>query len=275
MREHGLDVAGHRARQLAQPGASDLVIGLTREHVREAVVMEPTLLPSAFTLKELARRAAAAGPRPTTTSLSRMARRPSPTGRALDELLGDSPVDDFRDPIGQPIRVYRQAAGELAQLSDEVVRLLWPSLPGECRGGVVGRDPTAHGVSSDANWATLQPLSRRTRWTKNVLSSIITSTSASCAVGGRSSSSCACSPPASRSHVPRRAPGSTRRRRPCWCPIPQSANADGSSSNQVDLPTEIQLIYSGPIQAEVNKKLGADGREGVGPDRHPGRRARR
>ena len=132
MSEHGLDVAGHLARQLAQPGASDLVIGLTREHVREAVVMEPTLLPSAFTLKELARRAAAAGPRPTTTSLSEWLATLT-AGRALDELLGDSPVDDFRDPIGQPIRVYRQAAGELAQLSDEVVRLLWPSLPGNAR----------------------------------------------------------------------------------------------------------------------------------------------
>jgi protein-tyrosine phosphatase len=126
MSEHGLDVAGHRGCQLARPGTSDLVIGLTRAHVREAVVMEPTLLPSAFTLKELARRAAAAGPRPETASLSEWVATLS-AGRRVDELLGDSPVDDCRDPIGQPIRVYREAAGELVQLSEEVVRLLWRS----------------------------------------------------------------------------------------------------------------------------------------------------
>jgi capsular exopolysaccharide synthesis family protein len=40
---------------------------------------------------------------------------------------------------------------------------------------------------------------------------------------------------------------------------PQTSALDGgASSNAVDIPTEIQLFYSGPIQEAVNKKLGAD-----------------
>ena len=40
---------------------------------------------------------------------------------------------------------------------------------------------------------------------------------------------------------------------------PQSSALDGGgSSADVDIPTEIQLIYSGPIQAAVTKQLGAD-----------------
>jgi polysaccharide biosynthesis transport protein len=39
---------------------------------------------------------------------------------------------------------------------------------------------------------------------------------------------------------------------------PQTVNADGSSSSTVDIPTEIELIGSGPIQAAVSKELGTD-----------------
>ena len=130
MREHGLEIAGHRARQLDEPevAASDLVIGLTLEHLREAVVMDPTLLQSGFTLKELARRTAAAGSRPSAVAISEWFAALT-DNREIDDLLGDSQDDDFPDPIGMPIGAYRQAAGELAALSKDVVRLLWPSVP--------------------------------------------------------------------------------------------------------------------------------------------------
>jgi capsular exopolysaccharide synthesis family protein len=39
---------------------------------------------------------------------------------------------------------------------------------------------------------------------------------------------------------------------------PQTSSNGTSSSSNIDIPTEIQLIYSGPIQAAVSKKLGAD-----------------
>jgi protein-tyrosine phosphatase len=134
MREHGLDVAGHRARQLTEHevAAADLVIGLTLEHLREAVVMDPSLLQSGFTLKELARRTTVAGPRPATVPLAEWFAALT-ASREIDELLGDSPADDFPDPIGLPRAAYRQAAGELAELTHDVVRLLWSAVPGAAR----------------------------------------------------------------------------------------------------------------------------------------------
>jgi protein-tyrosine phosphatase len=147
MRGHGLDVAGHRARQLVETdvAASDLVIGLTLEHLREAVVMDPTLLQSGYTLKELARRAGAAGPRPSTAALGEWLAALT-DGREIDDLLGDSSDDDFPDPIGMPIGAYRRAAGDLAELSNDVVRLLWPSFRGSADGAPAPGSNRARGI---------------------------------------------------------------------------------------------------------------------------------
>jgi protein-tyrosine phosphatase len=144
MREHGLDVAWHRARQLVEPDvvASDLVIGLTLEHLREAVVMDPSRLQSGFTLKELVRRGSAAGSRPANVPLAEWFAALTDS-REIDDLLGDSPADDFPDPIGMPIGAYRQAAGELAVLCNDVVRQLWPALFGGAdRVPAPGSEPT-------------------------------------------------------------------------------------------------------------------------------------
>lgn len=147
MRERGLDVAGHRARQLVEPdvAASDLVIGLTLEHLREAVVMDPALLQSGFTLKELARRTAAAGPRPPNVPLADWLAALTDS-REIGDLLGDSPIDDFPDPIGMPKAAYDQAAGDLAELTNEVVRLLWPALPGVGENGGGPGSARAQGI---------------------------------------------------------------------------------------------------------------------------------
>ena len=54
----GLDLSAHRSRTVSREillGA-DLVIGLARQHVREAVVTAPEAWPRTFTLKELVRR---------------------------------------------------------------------------------------------------------------------------------------------------------------------------------------------------------------------------
>src|SRR2546421_12789785 len=57
--EQGLDLSNHRSRCIdAQSvAATDLVLGLAREHVREVVQLQPGALTRAFTLKELVRRA--------------------------------------------------------------------------------------------------------------------------------------------------------------------------------------------------------------------------
>ena len=62
---YGLDISEHRSRHLeaADVEAADLVVGMARSHVRDAVVLVPGAWPRIFTLKELARRGSDAGPR--------------------------------------------------------------------------------------------------------------------------------------------------------------------------------------------------------------------
>ena len=58
MQSFGVDVSEHRSRRL-EAGTMvnvDLVIGMERKHVREAVVLRPEAWPRSFTLRELVRR---------------------------------------------------------------------------------------------------------------------------------------------------------------------------------------------------------------------------
>src|SRR5688500_7832403 len=58
MAGRGFDTAAHRSRKLRPElvAGADIVIGMAREHVREAVVLSPAIWGRAFTLKEIVRR---------------------------------------------------------------------------------------------------------------------------------------------------------------------------------------------------------------------------
>jgi protein-tyrosine phosphatase len=120
-----LDISGHRSRIMTSEMLlrADLLIGMERMHVREAVVLEPDVFPRTFTLKELVRRAENTGPR-IDEPLDRFLERLS-AGRSTAELLGDSLADDVEDPIGGPLRAYATAAAEIADLVDRAVDMLW------------------------------------------------------------------------------------------------------------------------------------------------------
>lgn len=139
MREHGLDLGGHRSREAtpALVGDADLVLGMAREHVRDAATLVPDVVPRAFTLKELVRRGEAIGPRAPSEPLGDWLTRAA-TERRTPDLLGSSPEDDVPDPIGEPIRRYRAVADEIAAASDRLVNLAWPAEPGANAGP--GRD---------------------------------------------------------------------------------------------------------------------------------------
>ncbi len=62
-RAFGIDLGAHVPR-MVEPGmieAADLVVGLTREHVRETVVAVPASFPKTFTLREITRRGSHTG----------------------------------------------------------------------------------------------------------------------------------------------------------------------------------------------------------------------
>lgn len=126
MRRRGLDLAGHRSRPVTVPmlAHADVVIGMARRHVRNAVVLDPGCFVRAFTLKELVRRGVDVGARragePIADWLARLH-----AGRQLRDLLGDHPLDDVADPIGSALSVYEATANELDDLLSRMVELLF------------------------------------------------------------------------------------------------------------------------------------------------------
>jgi protein-tyrosine-phosphatase len=124
MAERGLDTSGHRSRRLTSELAqgADLIVGMAREHVREAVAVWPGAWPRAFTLKELVRRGEQVAPPAAGQPLADwVARLHAP--RRPDELMGRSTADDVEDPVTKPRKNYERTAAELDDLTGRLARL--------------------------------------------------------------------------------------------------------------------------------------------------------
>lgn len=132
MADRGIDIDDHRSRRIRSEmlEEADLIVAMTREHVREVAVMRPDLYEVTFTLKELVRRGEEAGPRASGEALG-----PWLTGlhaaRSPRDHLGASLVDDVADPVGQGPRVYEITADELDDLTSRLVDLLWQEVSSE------------------------------------------------------------------------------------------------------------------------------------------------
>ncbi len=124
----GIDLSDHRSTETtpALVERSDLVLGMAREHVRDALALDPDAWLRVFTLKELVRRGSEIGARPAGEPLRRWLAR---AARARDdlELLGAAADDDVPDPMGQSIDRYEDTADEIADLVDRLVDLAWPA----------------------------------------------------------------------------------------------------------------------------------------------------
>ncbi|MBI2709336.1 MAG: ribose 5-phosphate isomerase B [Actinobacteria bacterium] len=145
MRERGLDLSGHRSRLLTPElvQSADLVVGMAREHVREATVACPGRFGRIFTLKELVRLGEGCGAR-RSESIERWLDRVG-MGRKPASLLGPDSHDDVADPIGQPLAVYQAAAAEIDDLVDRLADLLWAHAAAPADGA--GREPGARVAS--------------------------------------------------------------------------------------------------------------------------------
>jgi protein-tyrosine phosphatase len=134
MQRRGLDIGHHRSRRLAADAVrrADLVIGMARMHVREAVVLVPDAFPRSFTLRELVRRADQRAGRhagDVAGWLATVGQERSPR-----DLLGDSAQDDVVDPIGLPLRAYAACADELDDLLQRLTGHLSGLYAGSPRG---------------------------------------------------------------------------------------------------------------------------------------------
>lgn len=128
MAARGLDLGAHVSRHVTPDmlASADLVLAMSRRHLRYALAMEPMAFDRTFTTKELARRAARVGPRRPGQSLSVWLRRVH-DGRTTAGLLGDDPIDDVADPMGKPDADYEATAVELESLLDRIVDLAFAS----------------------------------------------------------------------------------------------------------------------------------------------------
>jgi protein-tyrosine phosphatase len=125
MADRGLDTSAHRSRRLRPDivNGPDIVIGMARSHVREAVTLAPDIWKRAFTLKEIVRRGEERGGRAAGEPLEDWLARLH-AGRRLPDLLGDSDADDVADPIGGPRRSYERTAEELDDLTARLAGLI-------------------------------------------------------------------------------------------------------------------------------------------------------
>ena len=123
---YGLDVSAHRSSPMTAAGLAraDLILALAREHLRHAVVAAPQTWPRAFTLRELARRGAQAGPREAGETLGDWLAR-AHAGRSRLALLGDGEPDDVADPVGGRLGDYQHAAAQISATVAQVADLGW------------------------------------------------------------------------------------------------------------------------------------------------------
>ncbi len=110
----GIDISRHVSRRLDRHmiEQADLVLAMTREHLREAVVTDPSAFGRIFTLRELVRKLQSS-PGATLAQLH--------AGRTTRDYLQPAPDDDVADPIGKPRAVYTATAKELDALLQVVV----------------------------------------------------------------------------------------------------------------------------------------------------------
>lgn len=126
MRARGVDIGAHHSTTMAPEAlvAADLILGMARLHVREAVVLRPEIWRKSFTLKELVRRGEEIGTRAAGQPLDEWLLK-AHAGRVHTDLLGDAEADDIFDPIGSSRAVYEAAATEIGDLIDRLVVLLY------------------------------------------------------------------------------------------------------------------------------------------------------
>ena len=106
---------------------AELILGLSREHVREIIVRVPDAWDRTYTLKELVRRGSAVARRGPREDLTHWLTRVG-IDRDRADLLGESPVDDVTDPIGRLPQAFDQTALEIRDLCFALAQLLWPGM---------------------------------------------------------------------------------------------------------------------------------------------------
>ncbi len=127
LRERGIDISGHQPRAfdgaMLEAEGADLIITMTRAHLRVVATTAQTAWPRTFTFRELVRRASAVA---ATASWSSWLTALN-ADRSSKDLIGDSDRDDIADPYGAGAAAIHRTVTELEQLTRQLVALApWP-----------------------------------------------------------------------------------------------------------------------------------------------------
>ncbi len=126
---HNYDISAHRSRQvtpeiIARDGR-DLIVGMTREHVRELILLERSAARRTYTIPELTRRAAELPPTGDEELLEWIDRIGA--NRRATDLLGDGGEDEIIDPYGRSDALFASVAEDLERWCKELTRMVEPA----------------------------------------------------------------------------------------------------------------------------------------------------
>jgi protein-tyrosine-phosphatase len=118
----GLDLSGHRARDLTQLDLRpvDLVLGFEQIHVSTAVVDGYAAIERTFTLPELVELLAALPDEPSSPEPVERARARIERAHALRSDERNRAVPEIADPLGRPRSAQRRLADEIRALVSEL-----------------------------------------------------------------------------------------------------------------------------------------------------------
>jgi protein-tyrosine phosphatase len=119
----GVDIAAHEPRRIttaivADEG-TDLVLTMTRGHLRDVAVMGRQTFARTFTLREAVRRLQGISRMPGLDLPARVAA--AAEGRRPADLMRDDPNDDVADPYGTGQAAVSRTAGEIDRLVHELL----------------------------------------------------------------------------------------------------------------------------------------------------------
>jgi protein-tyrosine-phosphatase len=152
MADRGVDISRHASRTIDPEvvRSTPLIVGMAREHVREAVVGYGADIEHTFTLKELVRRGERRGPRrPDETMFDWLAR--VATGRRSADLMGEDHGDDIPDPVGRSRAHYEATASELDVLLRRLVEMM---IGGPARSASYASSSPSRRVGGETRYAT-------------------------------------------------------------------------------------------------------------------------
>jgi protein-tyrosine-phosphatase len=129
-----LDLSHHLSRRVTRSDvrSADLVLTMTRGHVRGLVDLSDDMWRKCFPLKVFVRRAEVAAAQNRHLTLMELAEFVA-DGRTARDLLGECKRDDITDPMGRSTRVWQSVIAELEGLVDRLAPLVAPA-PGRRSG---------------------------------------------------------------------------------------------------------------------------------------------